>query len=474
MSRVMCAPANERPAPAPAILPWVEQRPIQSRGSSYTTRPGWTYPLESAWSRFAKFQLLNCLNWSQLLVALSLQHSTSSVDGIDLRVGSGFDLSALSHALRISEPDLRRALCVPRSDAPLLDAASRNLRFCPDCAKHDFHATVFQFSAFRYCPIHGTPLRNTCPSCNRTLPYRLDANLLSHRYACPSCTHPLFTGALFPRQTRATLPALSVEPLERWHDYFFWAAGMVGFGDRQRHHVDSGQFLSTDAIWRGSTVRRRLAFVGELQRNLPSPPPILRADPPLTRSLLVGQPVWTRSSSQSRRQAFVRDWPSFDELCFALNQAYRRARRTHAQRLRCKQVARTLNATEVQRTESGLLLVDGEQSALTVALLGWRMSWEGRHSLETLTSRYHRDPPFGLLEWLSFVPAEIAVYRHDQWNLSELHFFVADLKRTWTTWCAIAACRQPQGPYVASPILLPPRALWIEPFDHPISVSEPA
>lgn len=116
----------------------------------------------------------------------------------------------------------------------------------------------------------------------------------------------------------------------------------------------------------------------------------------------------------------------------------------------------------------------GDQPARTVGLVGSRMSWAGRHSREMLTSRHYRAPPLGLLEWLSFVPAEIAVYGHDGWHFSVLHCFVADHKRTWTTRCAIAVCRQPHGPHVGSPILLPLRAFWIDPFDRAISIAAPA
>ena len=117
---------------------------------------------------------------------------------------------------------------------------------------------------------------------------------------------------------------------------------------------------------------------------------------------------------------------------------------------------------------------NGEQSALTVALVGSCMRWQGRQSSETLTSRHHRAPPLGLLEWLSFVPAEIAVYRHDEWNSSVLHCFVADLKRTWTTGAQSLRVDSRTTPSVASPSLLPPRALWIDPFDRAISVAAPA
>ena len=191
------------------------------------------------------------------------------------------------------------------------------------------------------------------------------------------------------------------------------------------------------------------------------------------RSVSFERPAWTRSASMKSGRAYFRDWPSFDGLCVALNEAYRRMRRTHARRLQRHSVPRMLCRSAVVRLPSGLILVDGAQSALTVALLGWCSSWEGRHSIETLTSRGHRDPPFGLLEWLSFAPAQLAVYRQGEWNMAVLHRFVADLKRTWITWCAIAACRQSDGHYVASPSLLPPRALWIGPFDRRKSVSPP-
>lgn len=93
--------------------------------------------------------------------------------------------------------------------------------------------------------------------------------------------------------------------------------------------------------------------------------------------------------------------------------------------------------------EFGLMLHDGLASAQSIALLGWRLSWERRFSIQTLTQCQRSYPPFGLLEWLAFMPAHLPppvapqdwLHRH----------FVHALGQTWNAWCAIASGMQESG-----------------------------
>ncbi|MDR6412872.1 hypothetical protein [Paraburkholderia terricola] len=112
--------------------------------------------------------------------------------------------------------------------------------------------------------------------------------------------------------------------------------------------------------------------------------------------------------------------------------------------------------------EGKLLLFDGGVSALSIALLGWRLSWERRFSLQTLARCPRNYPPFGLLEWLAFMPAHlppIGVNDQQDWLR---RYFVHALEETWNAWCTIACGMQQNGCYVISPLLLPTRLLWLD------------
>ncbi|MCA8023636.1 hypothetical protein [Burkholderia metallica] len=109
-----------------------------------------------------------------------------------------------------------------------------------------------------------------------------------------------------------------------------------------------------------------------------------------------------------------------------------------------------------------MLLFDGSTSPLSIALLGWRFSWERRFSIRTLVGCPKHYPPFGLLEWLAFMPIHLpptGVRDSEDWLL---RYFVHALEQTWSAWCTIAIGMRENGCYVVSPLLLPTRVLWLD------------
>lgn len=110
------------------------------------------------------------------------------------------------------------------------------------------------------------------------------------------------------------------------------------------------------------------------------------------------------------------------------------------------------------------LLCDGNTSAESIALLGWRLSWERRFSIQTLTRCQADYPPFGLLEWLAFMPANLPP-SVDRWGWLHRHLVHA-LGQSWNAWCLIASGMQESGCYVVSPLLFPTRLLWLDYPDH--------
>jgi hypothetical protein len=126
----MCAQGSDDARPVVGTLPWQERSPVSTaHRTTYTTRAAWTCEVESAWSRFAKFQLLNRLNWTQLGEALAILPATNTGEGIDLRATDAFRLSDLADTLRIGLHDLENSFCTANRGDALLDAAS------PDVAR---------------------------------------------------------------------------------------------------------------------------------------------------------------------------------------------------------------------------------------------------------------------------------------------------------------------------------------------------
>ncbi|MEX3968498.1 hypothetical protein AB4Y42_41205 [Paraburkholderia sp. EG286B] len=148
-------------------------------------------------------------------------------------------------------------------------------------------------------------------------------------------------------------------------------------------------------------------------------------------------------------------------ICIMLCAVYSKVRKNHVRRL-----ARSIRPVHPEAgsirhsPEFGLLLCDGNTSAQAIALLGWRLFWERRFSIQTLTRCQGNYPPFGLFEWLAFMPAHLPPTADPRGWLHR--HFVHALGQTWNAWCAIASGMQESGGYVVSPLLFPTRPLWLD------------
>ncbi|KGD28327.1 hypothetical protein DP59_3107 [Burkholderia pseudomallei] len=439
--------------------------------ATYTTRPAWTCKAESAWSRFAKFQMLNRLNWVQLCEALSVLPTVNAGAGIDLRTADSFDLADLATTLHVEPGDLEYSFSTASRQDALLDAASPFLRFCPICASAGFHATLFQLTAFKNCPIHGCSLCEACARCEQPLAYRLHAGLVRHPYACPVCGDSLLaTRSLRRLQQQSAIDAVGLDRLRAWHDYYLQHARLLSAGDRRIRDA-AGQYLSDESVQAHSNIPRRLAFIGDLPRYLHRPPDLPLVDPmPDATTELEASPVMPENQPMSC--AWAAQWPHVDATCMMLSAVYRRLRGNRIRRL--ARSARPIWSeidSGSRSTEHGLLLFDGSASPLSIALLGWRFSWERRFSIRTLVGCPKHYPPFGLLEWLAFMPLHLppaGVFDHEEWLQ---HYFVHALEQTWNAWCTIAIGMRENGCYIVSPLLLPTRVLWLDLHDRGVDFS---
>lgn len=120
----------------------------------------------------------------QRICRLMMLDQRELISSLGLRLREGADLLALTQ--RPSR--VRDALCElvginvndaqslwsPEDWSPLqtggaLDRLCRQLRQCPECAKHGYHTALFQLPSIRQCPWHKSPLIDACPKCHRPL-----------------------------------------------------------------------------------------------------------------------------------------------------------------------------------------------------------------------------------------------------------------------------------------------------------------
>ncbi|MGC3030399.1 hypothetical protein ACPUER_35665 [Burkholderia sp. DN3021] len=248
--------------------------------------------------------------------------------------------------------------------------------------------------------------------------------------------------------------------MHAWHDYYFQHARLLSAGGRHIRDA-AGQYLSGEAIQAHSDIPRRLAFIGDLPRYLCRPPELPLIDPVPDVTLDIRGNLLT-SGCQPARCAWSARWPHVDATCIMLSAVYRKLRRNRIRRL-ARSIRFVWPETDSRRRspDHRLLWFDGSASPLSIALLGWRFSWERRFSVQTLEGCPKHYPPFGLLEWLAFMPVHLppaGVGDREDWLL---RYFVHALGQTWDAWCAIAFGMRESGCYVVSPLLLPTRVLWL-------------
>jgi hypothetical protein len=105
---------------------------------------------------------------------------------------------------------------------------------------------------------------------------------------------------------------------------------------------------------------------------------------------------------------------------------------------------------------SGGLYIEGSAApAQTAALVGWRMTWEGRLSCETLTPPAgRRFLPFGLFEWLAFAPDRGNDPRKTEWRIAMLDRFAGESRKAKLI-CSRAASSSRLGRPERSPSIRP-------------------
>lgn len=181
----------------------------------------WHIPFESSWAVFHKVALYNQM----------------SLYGLGRRVARGLrerngGRAAKANRIRLDDwlaqtdayDDLAVLLCyVPAASLrqsflggafPQQDVTSwtaRNeLRICPDCISHGYHSIFHQVLCIDRCPIHETPLLDTCPECRKVIPVATEQG---EPFECPTCQHRLWLP--YPLGIQRRLNILTLEPQQK-------------------------------------------------------------------------------------------------------------------------------------------------------------------------------------------------------------------------------------------------------------------
>lgn len=149
----------------------------------------WMQPLEGAYTRTAKIALVNALDpravGELLYGSRLLPNSFGSVHGRSFLQGSWAAPRAQGTTGQSALPGFLSSLC--GSWAPAI-ASDARLRFCPTCADVGYQSALFQIDALSRCPLHGEPLRDTCPHCGAATPrYALTVEGFQSPMQCTTC-----------------------------------------------------------------------------------------------------------------------------------------------------------------------------------------------------------------------------------------------------------------------------------------------
>lgn len=193
-------------------------------------RPEGLARYESLWSILHKLQRLNYV--SSLALFRVICHkgyreiTTVSVDLLDLQK---IDVPRLAGLLGISKAKLALSVVEPYllpSKSSTLHSASFYLRFCPLCIKKGFHTPLFQLNTVERCPIHNRLLKEQCPRCHATIPYKFRRSKFSNSYGC-ACGYVFWTK----RDAKKWKPGINPTEERLIENYLRWSSRVVAGKD---------------------------------------------------------------------------------------------------------------------------------------------------------------------------------------------------------------------------------------------------
>lgn len=384
----------------------------------YCWRSSWNTGFDSAYSLLSKFGQLNALGareLAQLFVIAPRGRRTALLAGlnIDLRTVEFLSKQRMAERLRIRSDALDRAFVVALDDRRFLNESSTHFRYCRACLRRGLHVAMFQYLFVPSCPLHGTPLVETCERCGGYQPYTLSSAAFKEPFRCIHCGFD-FSPRLRELKVRCDL-RLSAAERTRFADAFQVAQSKSRlFGSAQqleRHFSFFG--LGAVSLSAPSISRSRheyYEFIEALVRKLCTAEDLHAR--PTQGSTNTARILEVRCGTRgvSRRRIVDRPWllprsngskqaPIWDEQLRLILPVYRAVRRHVWRRLlgshrRCVVSAARRLWWDVEGDTLERFCPHAE------AFLRWRMFWEG-FGVPADLYRAPRHIAFGVQAWLS-------------------------------------------------------------------------
>ncbi len=196
----------------------------------FTWNPDWISDYESPWGIFEKFKYANCVTAKDILFQFgneevlsrrSISYSQQNCNLIDMpRLNNESITNILKLDVKARNQEFMNLMTFVPRHRPYQDFFRKQLTFCLACMKNGFHSILNQFSLIHECPIHGEPLSDRCPICDKSYPYRLGDDALTAPFQC-SCGHQYLSGTCNYSELWESKPVIKSTEVTNWISMYY-------------------------------------------------------------------------------------------------------------------------------------------------------------------------------------------------------------------------------------------------------------
>jgi hypothetical protein len=333
-------------------------------------------PYESAWSLAAKTAAANAFTAIEVSRLFGI---SSRVEHPLIYGGAPRAVKLLKENLNISVNQINHAF-VDNEFKVFRQLMAKELRFCPVCSRLGHHFIIHQLKIFSSCPLHDTPLRSHCARCGKLHLYELGNSNIYGPINCTECGTSLLpvTHGGYPKTSKMSLRTAQV--LTRYMSFL-------------SERTDAQLLLDIEVV---DSNKLNSNYSRELIPVI-SPP---------------------KSVSKKLLASVIIDWSSSPQYRCLEQYFWEYANRLWKQ---CNEISKLWYRNLVAGKS-----VDSAPSFEILALLYWRMTWQGCTNPHILR-RSFLVPMYGIAEW----EAEQVMTDDIENQLSE---FRKALDASWADW----------------------------------------
>lgn len=357
---------------------------------------------------------------------------------VDLRRIDGLKLDVLASAVRLSEESIRKRFIYELMPGMGIRAVD-HLVWCPLCAKEGRHLPTFQLPLVTECPIHRSQLKKFCPECRNILPYRLQNSTKVALFVCPTCKHDLAPRLRHPQGNVAFITA-RVAVLDRHVDYLVRMDKLAADIDTTRQRISirhyplvlgRPDFLREQSRFASFATNflHRILEVYEIEKLSETTASLLHIEIPSPKAVLNSD---IAKENQARSRVNFSD--SLDQQSLEMWTLYRALRR-HVSKCvlglhkRCLSMAVKHLWWDLEGERTGVFC------PIALAVIRWRLQWEGGRVPSKLGEMQRRSPPIALVGWsASRPPARINAWTMAFERSLRHHLLASDLLDSLMGW----------------------------------------